>query len=98
MKTLLKWFVKKCVSRETLKNGIHAMNAELAKRKFDERQAKVLDIANDVSEVTAAYCGAFADGVLGPDELDGVNKQCDSKIDKYVDDAMINKVIDAIVK
>ena len=49
MKTLLKWFVKKCVSRETLKHGIHAMNAELAKRKFDERQAKVLDIANDVS-------------------------------------------------
>lgn len=98
MKTLLKWFVKKCVSRETLKNGIHAMNAKLAKRKFDERQAKVLDIANDVSEVTAAYCGAFADGVLEPDELDAVNVQCDSKIDKYVDDAMIDKVIDAIVK
>ena len=98
MKTLLKWVVKKCVSRETLKNGIHAMNAELAKRKFDERQSKVIDIANDVSEVTAAYCGAFADGVLGPDELDAVNAQCDSKIDKYVDDAMIDRVIDGIIK
>lgn len=98
MKTLLKWFVKKCVSKEALKNGVHAMNAELAKRKFDERQSKVIDIANDVSEVAAAYCGAFADGVLGPDELDAVNAQCDSKIDKYVDDAMIDKVIDGIIK
>ena len=59
---------------------------------------EIIDLGYDVSEVTAAYCGAFADGVFGPDELDAVNAQCDSKIDKYVDDAMIDKVIDGIIK
>ena len=55
MKTLIKWFVKHYVSKDTLKAAIHAANESLAKVEVDEAKTKVLSVANDVSDVVGAY-------------------------------------------
>ena len=98
MKALVKWIVKRCVSRDILKTAIHAMNEELAKKKLDERRAKVMDVANDVAEVTAAYCNAFSDGEMTSAELVDVNAKCDATVDKYIDANVLEKVVEAVIK
>lgn len=97
MKTLIKWFVKHYVSKDTLKAAIHAANESLAKVEVDEAKAKVIDIANDVSATVGAYLTGYADnGRIDPDELDAVNSACDAVVDKYVSDKAVEKFIDKV--
>ena len=97
MKTLIKWFVKHYVSKDTLKAAIHAANESLAKVEVDEAKTKVLSVANDVSDVVGAYLPGYADnGRIDPDELEQVNATCDSIVDKYVSDKAVETFIDKI--
>ena len=97
MKTLIKWFVKHYVSKDTLKTAIHAANESLAKIEVDEAKTKVLSVANDVSDVVGSYLTGYADnGRIDPDELDEVNARCDAVVDKYVSDKTVNAFIDKI--
>ena len=97
MKTLIKWFVKNYVSKDTLKTAIHAANESLAKVEVDEAKTKVLSVANDVSDVVGAYLTGYADnGRIDPEELDQVNATCDAIVDKYVSDKAVETFIDKI--
>ena len=97
MKTLIKWFVKHYVSKDTLKAAIHAANESLAKIEVDEAKTKVLSVANDVSDVVGSYLTGYADnGRIDPDELEQVNSKCDAAVDKYVSDATVEAFIDKI--
>ena len=97
MKTLIKWFVKNYVSRDTLKAAIHAANESLAKIEVDEAKTKVLSVANDVSDVVGSYLTGYADnGRIDPGELDEVNARCDAVVDKYVSDKTVEAFIDKI--
>lgn len=97
MKTLIKWFVKHYVSKDTLKAAIHAANESLAKVEVNEAKAKVIDVANDVSLTVGAYLAGYADnGRIDPDELDQVNAACDAVVDKYVSDKAVETFIDKI--
>lgn len=95
MKTLVKWFVKHYVSKDTLKAAIHAANESLAKVEVNEAKAKVISVANDVSSTVGAYLTGYADnGRIDPDELDHVNAACDAVVDKYVSDKTVETFID----
>ena len=97
MKTLIKWFVKHYVSKDTLKAAIHAANESLAKVEVDEAKTKVLAVANDVSDVVGSYLNGYADnGRIDPDELDQVNARCDAMVDKYVSDKTVEAFIDKV--
>lgn len=97
MKTLIKWFVKHYVSRNTLKAAVRAANESLAKIEVDEAKTKVLSVANEVSDVVGAYLNGYADnGRIDPDELDAVNALCDAMVDKYVSDKAVDAFIDKI--
>ena len=98
MKTLIKWFVKRYVSKQTLKDAIHAANARLAKVEVGEAKAKTISVANDVSEVVTAYLYVYAnDGRIDDVELTEVNARCDAAIDKYVSDKTVEAFIDRIL-
>ena len=97
MKTLIKWFVKHYVSKNTLKAAIHAANESLAKVEVDEAKTKVIGDANDVSDLVGVYLTGYADnGRIDPDELDQVNARCDAMVDKYVSDKTVEAFIDKI--
>ena len=97
MKTLIKWFVKHYVSKNTLKAAIHAANESLAKVEVDEAKTKVIGVANDVSDLVGVYLTCYADnGRIDPDELEQVNSKCDAAVDKYVSDATVEAFIDKI--
>jgi len=97
MKTLIKWFVKHYVSRDTLKAAIHAANESLAKVEVDEAKTKVIGVANDVSDLVGVYLTGYADnGRIDPGELDEVNARCDAVVDKYVSDKTVEAFIDRI--
>lgn len=97
MKTLIKWFVKHYVSKDTIKAAIHAANESLAKVEVNEAKAKVIDVANDVSSTVGAYLAGYADnGRIDPDELDQVNAACDAVVNKYVSDKAVETFIDKI--
>lgn len=97
MKTLVKWFVKHYVSKDTLKAAIHAANESLAKVEVNEAKAKVIGVANDVSSTVGAYLTGYADnGRIDPGELDQVNAACDAVVDKYVSDKTVETFIDKI--
>ena len=97
MKTLIKWFVKHYVSKNTVKAAIHAANESLAKVEVDEAKTKVIGVANDVSDLVGVYLTGYADnGRIDPDELDQVNAACDAMVDKYVSDKTVEAFIDKI--
>lgn len=97
MKTLIKWFVKHYVSKETLKTAIHAANESLAKIEVDEAKTKVLSAANSVSDVLGAYLNGYADdGHIDAGELAEVNARCDAAVDKYISDATVEAFIDKV--
>lgn len=99
MKTLVKWFVKRYVTADAIKEYVHAANASLKERvALDGGKAKVVAVGNDVAEVTAAYLAAFADDgrITDEAELAAVNAACDAAIDKYVTDALVNATLDRV--
>ena len=97
MKTLIKWFVKHYVSKNTLKAAIHAANESLAKVEVDEAKTKVIGVANDVSDLVGVYLTGYADnGRIDPDELEQVNARCDAVVDKCVSDATVEAFIDKV--
>ena len=97
MKTLIKWFVKHYVSKDTLKAAVHAANESLAKVEVDEAKTKVLSVANDVSDVVGASLTGYAEnGRIATQELDQVNATCDAIVDKYISDTAVETFIDKI--
>ncbi len=97
MKTLIKWFVKHYVSKDTLKAAIHAANESLAKVEVDEAKTKVMDVANDASELVGAYLKGYADdGRIDMEELDEVNAKCDTLVEKYISDETVEAIIDRV--
>lgn len=99
MKTLVKWFVRRYVTADAIKEAVHAANASLKERvALDGGKAKVVAVGNDVAEVTAAYLAAFADDgrITDEAELAAVNAACDAAVDKYVTDALVDGVLDRV--
>lgn len=97
MKKLVKWFVKKYVTNEAVKNAVHGMNASFAAKVKVEGKKKVVDAANDVSRCVAARLEGFADdGEIDGAELDAINTTDDAIIDKYLSDEQIATLIDGI--
>ena len=82
MKTLLRWLVKKFITKQDIKNAVHAANARLAKREAGERYLE-------------AYAN---DGKIDDAERAVLDAKCDSVIDKYVSDEAVEGIIDAIIK
>lgn len=97
MKKLVKWFVKKYVTNEAVKNAVHVMNASFAEKVKVEGKKKVVDAANDASRCVAARLEGFADdGEIDGAELDAINTTDDAIIDKYLSDEQIATLIDGI--
>ena len=97
MKKLVKWFVKKYVTNEAVKNAVHGMNASCAAKVKVEGKEKVVDAANDVSRCVAVRLEGFADdGRIDEAELDAINAQDDAIIDKYLSDGQIAALIDRL--
>ena len=53
MKTLLRWLVKKFITKQDIKNAVHAANARLAKREAGERAQTVMGWGEDASQIVA---------------------------------------------
>lgn len=99
MKTLVKWFAKRYITADALKEYIHTANAALKERvALSDGKAKVVAVGNDVAALTAAYLVAFADDgrITNDAELAAVNAACDAAVDKYVTDALVNGVLDRV--
>lgn len=99
MKTLIKWFVKRYMTADAIKEYVHAANAALKERvALSDGKAKVVAVGNDAAELTAAYLAAFADDgkITDETELAAVNAACDAAIDKYVTDALVDGVLDRV--
>ena len=99
MKTLLKWFVKKFITKQDIKNAIHVANARLAKREAGDRVQKVMAWGEDASQLVAGYLEAYADdGKIDDAERAAIDAKCDAVLDKYVSDETVEDIIDAIIK
>lgn len=97
MKTLVKWFLKRYLTNEAVKKGVHGLNAKFAEKVKVEGKEKVVDVANDASECVGARLEAFKDdGKIDPAELARINAVDDAKIDKYASDEKIAAFIDSI--
>ena len=102
MKKLVKWFVKRYVTNEAVKNAVHELNAAFAEKMKVEGKKKVVDkkvvdAANDVSRCVAARLEGFADdGKIDGAELDAINTTDDAIIDKYLSDEQIAAFIDKL--
>lgn len=99
MKTLVKWFVKRYMTADAIKEYVHAANASLKKRiVLGGDKTKVVAVSNDVAALTAAYLVAFADDgkITDEAELAAINAACDEAIDKYVTDALVDGVLDRV--
>ena len=55
MKTLLKWLIKKFVTKDALKAAIHAANKRIAEKPASERTQQIMGYGEDASVLTAAY-------------------------------------------
>jgi len=98
MKTLVKWAVKKFAKADKIKDAIHKANAKLAEKEAGDRAKQIMEYGNDASETTAVYLKAFADdGKMDAEELAAVNAQDDKMVDKYLSDAKIDAIVDALL-
>jgi len=99
MKTLLKWLIKKFVTKDALKAAIHAANKRIAEKPASERTQQVMAYGEDAAALTAAYLKAYAnDGRIDDAERAEIDAQCDATLDKYISDSALEAVIEAIVK
>lgn len=98
MKRLIKWIVKKYLTKEAIKEAIRRGNASLAGVEVSEAKAKVIAVGNDVSETLAKYLAGYADdGRIDDAELAAVNAQTDAMVEKYVSDAMLEAMVDRVL-
>lgn len=99
MKTLLKWLIKKFVTKDALKAAIHAANKRIAEKPASERTQQTMGYGEDASVLTAAYLKAYAnDGKVDDDERKEIDALCDATIDKYISDSALEAVVEAIIK
>ena len=99
MKTLLKWLIKKFVTKDALKAAIHAANRRVAEKSASERTQQIMSYGEDASTLTAAYLKAYTnDGRIDDEERKEIDAICDATLDKYVSDSALEAVIEAIVK
>lgn len=99
MKTLLKWLIKKFVTKDALKAAIHAANKRIAEKPASERTQQIMGYGEDASVLTAAYLKAYTnDGRIDDDERKAIDDLCDATLDKYVSDSALEAVVEAIIK
>ena len=99
MKTLLKWLVKKFVTKDAIKSAIHAANERIAEKSASERTQQIMAYGEDVSALTAAYLKAYTnDGKFDDAERAEVDALCDTILDKYISDSALEAAVEAIVK
>ena len=99
MKKLLKWLIKKFVTKDALKAAIHAANRRVAEKSASERTQQIMAYGEDASTLTAAYLRAYTnDGRIDDEERAEIDALCDATLDKYVSDSTLEAVIEAIVK
>lgn len=99
MKTLLKWLVKKFVTKDALKAAIHAANKRIAEKPANERAQQIMAYGEDASSLTAAYLKAYTnDGRIDDTERAEIDALCDGILDKYLSDNALEAAIGAIVK
>lgn len=99
MKTLLKWLIKKFVTKDALKAAIHAANKRVAEKSASERTQQIMGYGEDVSALIAAYLKAYTnDGKIDDDERKEIDALCDAKLDKYISDSALEAAVEAIVK
>ena len=99
MKTLLKWLIKKFVTKDALKAAIHAANRRVAEKSVSERTQQIMAYDEDAYTLTAAYLRAYTnDGRIDDEERKEIDAICDATLDKYVSDSALDAVIEAIVK
>lgn len=99
MKTLVKWFVKRYMTADAIKEYVHTANAALRERiVLGGDKTKVVAVSNDVAALTAAYLVAFADDgkITDEAELAAINAACDEAIDKYVTEKLVDGVLDRV--
>lgn len=99
MKTLLKWLVKKFVTKDALKAAIHAANKRIAEKPASERTQQIMGYGEDASTIVAAYLKAYTnDGKIDDDERKEIDALCDATLDKYISDSALEAVVEAIIK
>lgn len=99
MKTLLKWLIKKFVTKDAIKAAIHAANKRVAEKAATERTQQIMAYGEDASTLVAAYLKAYTnDGRIDDDERAGIDALCDATLDKYISDSALETAIEAIVK
>lgn len=99
MKSLLKWLVKKFVTRAALKAAIHELNKRVAEKSAPDRARQIMGYGEEAAALAAAYLNAYADdGRVDDNELAQINTLCDALVEKYVSDAALDGVVDALIK
>lgn len=99
MKTLLKWLIKKFVTKDALKAAIHAANKRVAEKSASERTQQIMGYGEDASALTAAYLKAYTnDGKIDDGERKEIDALCDAVLDKYISDSALEAAVEAIVK
>lgn len=99
MKTILKWLIKKFVTKDALKAAIHAANKRIAEKSASERTQQIMAYGEDASSLTAAYLKAYTnDGRIDDAERSELDALCDVTLDKYISDSALEAAIEAIVK
>jgi len=99
MKKLLKWLMKKLITKDALKAAIHAANRRVAEKPASERTQQIMAYGEDASALTAAYLTAYTnDGKIDDDERSKIDALCDATLDKYVSDSAMEAFVEAIVR
>lgn len=99
MKKLLKWLIKKFVTRDALKAAIHELNKRVAEKSAPDRARLIMGYGEDAAALTAAYLNAYADdGRVDNAERAAIDAQCDGLVDKYVSDDALDAAVDALIK
>lgn len=99
MKKLLKWLIKKFITKDALKAAIHAANKRIAEKSASERTQQIMAYGEDASALTAAYLKAYTnDGRIDDAERAEIDALCDATLDKYISDSALEAVVEAIIK
>lgn len=94
-KGILKWLIKKMVSRDTVKKLVHKANSVLAEKVVDERKAVIAAHAEAATNLVNSYLRAYSnDGKVDDVELALINADCDLLVDKYITDEMLESLIE----